>query len=171
MSERRTSRAILGSFLFLLVVPGTVAGLVPFALTGWRVQSPLLPDHPALRISGAALALAGFASLLESFTRFAVRGRGTPAPVAPPTRLVISGQYRHVRNPMYLAILALVVGQGMVFGNVSLLAYAAVLWILFHAWVVWYEEPKLVRQFGSSYQTYQKNVRRWWPRVRPWHAG
>jgi protein-S-isoprenylcysteine O-methyltransferase Ste14 len=72
---------------------------------------------------------------------------------------------------MYLAILALVVGQGMVFGNVSLLAYAAVLWILFHAWVVWYEEPKLVRQFGSSYQTYQKNVRRWWPRVRPWHAG
>ena len=159
----------LGSLLFLVVAPGTVAGLAPYWITGWRVERPFL-GAPILRFVGAALAGAGLASLLDSFARFVFVGRGTPAPVAPPTRLVVSGQYRHVRNPMYVAVLAIVVGQGLVLGSGALLQYAALLWLLFHAFVVFYEEPRLGSRFGASYDAYRRHVRRWWPRIKPWAA-
>jgi protein-S-isoprenylcysteine O-methyltransferase Ste14 len=158
---------IAGSLLFFVVAPGTVAGWVPFWLTRWRVGPPLL-GLPGSRVAGGALVLAGLASLLESFLRFALVGLGTPAPLAPPTRLVISGQYRHVRNPMYVAVVAIVLGQAFLLGSVELLAYAVVLWCGFEAFVLLYEEPALRARFGSSYDAYRRNVRRWWPRLRPW---
>lgn len=167
MTERRAWGAVIGSLVFLVVAPGTVAGWVPFWLTRWRVQPPLL-GAPGLRMVGATLIIVGLASLVESFLRFAIVGLGTPAPVAPPTRLVISGQYRYVRNPMYVAVLAIVVGQGLMLGSVVLLRYAVVLWLLVHAFVRLYEEPTLKGKFGSSYDAYRQNVRRWWPRIRPW---
>ena len=111
--------------------------------------------------------LAGLGSLLDSFARFVFVGLGTPAPVAPPTRLVVSGQYRHVRNPMYVAVLAIVIGQGLVLGS-GVLRYAALLWLLFHAFVVLYEEPRLGSRFGAPCEVYRRNVRRWWPRTKPW---
>jgi protein-S-isoprenylcysteine O-methyltransferase Ste14 len=95
---------------------------------------------------------------------------GTPAPVAPPTRLVVAGQYRHVRNPMYVATLVIVIGQGLVLWSAALLGYAVLLWVLFHLFVVFYEEPALGTRFGASYDAYRRNVRRWWPRIRPWAA-
>jgi len=167
VSDRREWWAIIGSVAFFGVAPGTVAGFVPFWLTGWRMQAPLL-DVAALRVVGAALVIVGLASLVESFVRFALVGLGTPAPIAPPTRLVVSGQYRHVRNPMYLAILAVLVGQSFLLGSAELLVYAVLVGLVFHAWVLLHEEPKLTARFGPSYEAYRRNVRRWWPRGRPW---
>ena len=169
MSERRASWILLGSLLFFVVAPGTVAGLIPFWLTGWRVEKPFLGAW-ILRVAGAVMIVAGVGSLLDSFARFTFVGLGTPAPVAPPTRLVVSGQYRYVRNPMYVALLVIVIGQSLILGSVLLLQYAALLWLIFHTFVMLYEEPKLNSQFGASYQVYRRNVRRWWPRMKPWHA-
>jgi protein-S-isoprenylcysteine O-methyltransferase Ste14 len=165
----RVSWSLVGSLTFLVLVPGTVVGLVPFWLTGWRVEERFT-GASVLRIAGAALACAGLASLLDSFARFVFVGLGTPAPVMPPTRLVVSGQYRHVRNPMYVAVLGLVVGQGLLLGSAVLLQYAALLWLLFHLFVVLYEEPRLVSRFGAPYEVYRRNVGRWWPRIKPWAA-
>jgi len=162
----KIARVLLGAVLFFALAPGTVAALIPYALTGWRVEGAF-PGGAMGRVVGAVLILGGVASLVESFARFALVGLGTPAPVAPPTQLVVSRQYRHVRNPMYVAILAIVLGQSLVLGSAKLVAYAALLWLVFHAWILGYEEPKLTRTFGSSYQAYRQKVRRWWPRVRP----
>jgi protein-S-isoprenylcysteine O-methyltransferase Ste14 len=158
---------LLGSLAFFVVAPGTVAGWVPYWLTRWRVEPPFL-GVAALRVAGALLVLAGLASVVESFLRFALVGLGTPAPVAPTRHLVVSGQYRHVRNPMYVAVVAMIVGQAFVFGSVPLLQYAGVVWFAFHAFVRLYEEPTLVAQFGASYDAYRRQVRRWWPRLRRW---
>lgn len=155
-----------GAVLFFALAPGTVAALIPYALTGWRVEGAFTGSAMGC-VVGAVLILGGVASLVESFARFALVGLGTPAPVAPPTQLVVSGQYRHVRNPMYVAILAIVLGQALVLGSIRLAAYAVLVWLVFHAWIVWYEEPKLTRTFGPSYRAYREKVRRWWPRVRP----
>jgi protein-S-isoprenylcysteine O-methyltransferase Ste14 len=139
----------------------------PFWLSGWRVQPPLL-GLPVLCVVGGALVLVGITSFVESVLRFALVGLGTPAPVAPTRRLVISGQYRHVRNPMYVAVVAIVLGQGLLLGSLAPLAYAVVLWVLFQAFVLIHEEPTLGARFGPSYEAYRLNVRRWWPRLRPW---
>ncbi|HEX9188640.1 MAG TPA: isoprenylcysteine carboxylmethyltransferase family protein [Vicinamibacteria bacterium] len=124
-----------------------------------------------VRVAGAGLVLAGLVSLVECFVRFVVRGHGTPAPVAPPTRLVVTGQYRFVRNPMYEALVAAVVGQAAWLGSGALLAYAIVLWALFHLRVVSHEEPALARRFGAEYDAYRRGVHRWLPRARPWRSG
>jgi protein-S-isoprenylcysteine O-methyltransferase Ste14 len=83
-------------------------------------------------------------------------------------RLVITGSYRYVRNPMYVAIISTVVGQALLLGQRALLTYALVLWVSFHAFVVWYEEPSLKRRFGQQYAAYCATVRRWWPRTSSW---
>ena len=169
MSEHGGPWRLVASLLFLLLAPGTVVGLVPYWLTGWQVEEPF-PGALVLRIAGAVMVCAGLGSLVDSFARFVFVGLGTPAPIAPPTRLVVSGQYRHVRNPMYVAALVVVIGQGLVLGSDVLLQYAALLWLLFHAFVVLYEEPRLGSRFGTSYKAYRGNVRRWWPRIKPWAA-
>lgn len=161
---RRRVSAAGGSLLFFVLAPGTVAGWVPYWLTGWTLREPFL-GIPALRALGAALAALGLVSLVESFVRFALVGLGTPAPVAAPTELVVSGQYRYVRNPMYVAVLWLLVGQSLVFGSVRVLGYALLVWLLFHAFVRLYEEPTLSARFGLSYEAYCERVRRWWPRL------
>jgi protein-S-isoprenylcysteine O-methyltransferase Ste14 len=112
--------------------------------------------------------LAGLMSLAESMVQFVVRGHGTPAPVAPPTALVVTGQYRYVRNPMYVAVVSLVLGQAAWLGSPALLIYAAVLLVLFHIFVVSHEEPTLARRFGASFEEYRGHVRRWWPRLTGW---
>jgi protein-S-isoprenylcysteine O-methyltransferase Ste14 len=164
---RRPWWALLGSLAFFVVAPGTVAGWIPYWLTGWRMQAPLL-GAAILRVVGGILIVLGLASLVESFARFALIGRGTPAPVAPPERLVVSGQYRYVRNPMYVAVLAITFGQALLLGSEVLLWYTVGLWLLVFAFVLVYEEPTLAQQFGSSYEEYRRNVRRWWPRITPW---
>ena len=105
----------MGSVFFLLIAPGTVAGLVPWWISGWRMRAALLHFSP-FRWLGVLLIVAGLPLLLDSFARFALKGLGTPAPVFPTRHLVVSGLYRYVRNPMYLAVAAVIVGQGLMLG-------------------------------------------------------
>jgi protein-S-isoprenylcysteine O-methyltransferase Ste14 len=163
--ERR--KAALGSAAFFVLAPGAVTGLVPWLLTRWRVEEPL-PFWLPLRVLGAALLLAALAALILSFARFVAEGFGTPAPVAPPDRLVVGGFYRYVRNPMYLAVLSLIIGQALVLGQLILFAYAAAVTAAFATMVHWHEEPALHRQFGEQYDTYRAAVPGWLPRLRPW---
>ena len=163
---RRLS-ASLGSALFLVVAPGSVAVLIPWWISGWSFGPPFFGFLP-VRGLGLLLLAAGVFVLLDSFIRFALEGLGTPAPIAPPGRLVVSGLYRHVRNPMYAAVLALIFGQALFLGSLDLLLYGAVVWGCVHAFVVGYEEPTLRGKFGAEYDEFQKHVPRWLPRARPW---
>ena len=164
-SMRRTAAA-LGSTAFLVLAPGTMGGLVPFLLTGWVTHHP-----PVVAFAlGAVLLAAGAAVLLHAFTRFVMEGAGTPAPVAPTERLVVGGLYRHVRNPMYLAVTATIVGQALLLGQYWLLGYAALFLTTTMAFVTLYEEPTLRRQFGAQYDAYCSAVPGWWPQLHPWRG-
>jgi protein-S-isoprenylcysteine O-methyltransferase Ste14 len=172
---RRTS-AILGTAAFLLLAPGTVAGLIPWWISRWRLRpSPFGIGFTPLgfmpfRAIGVLLIAAGIVVVLEAFARFALEGIGTPAPVFPTRHLVINGSYRYVRNPMYVAVTSLILGQALLLGNTHLLAYAVIPWFAAHLFVVLYEEPTLRKTFGAEYQTYCANVPRWIPRLTPWHT-
>jgi protein-S-isoprenylcysteine O-methyltransferase Ste14 len=160
----RRLAAALGSAAFLLAAPGVVAGLVPWLLTGWRSADP----PGVVAVLGAVLIAAGTGVLLHAFARFVVEGRGTPAPVAPTERLVVGGLYRHVRNPMYVAVGATIVGQALLLGRPGLLAYAAAFWLVVATFVKAYEEPTLSARYGEEYAAYRRAVPAWWPRLRPW---
>ncbi len=160
----RKMTAVAGSIVFLVVAPGVVAGLVPWWLTGWHTGG----SYPIpVRAAGVAVIAAGAAVLLDAFARFAVDGLGTPAPVAPTERLVVRGPYRYVRNPMYLAVLAVITGQALLLGRPVLLVYAAVVGAAFAAFVHWYEQPVLARRYGAEYEAYRRAVPGWWPRLHP----
>jgi protein-S-isoprenylcysteine O-methyltransferase Ste14 len=161
------ARAAVGTAAFLVLVPGVVAGLVPWLLTGWEVENAL---PPPFRVLGVVLIAAGAAVLLAAFARFVVEGLGTPAPVAPTERLVTGGLYRHVRNPMYLAVAATIVGQALLLGSLALLAYAAAFVAVTAAFVRLYEEPTLAGRFGEEYEAYRRAVPGWRPRLRPWRG-
>jgi protein-S-isoprenylcysteine O-methyltransferase Ste14 len=168
LAMRRAS-AIAGSAIFLVLAPGTVAVYVPWTLCRWHLAPPLLGFFP-FRIVGALLIALGLPVLLDSFGRFAIQGLGTPAPVAPPQHLVVTGLYRHVRNPMYVAVASLIFGQGLFFGSVRVLEYGLVVWLAFHLFVLLYEEPALRSKFGDEYKEFCANVRRWLPRIKPWRG-
>ena len=164
---RRTAAAA-GSTLFFAIAPGAVAGLVPWWLTGWQVRGPLAHWAP-LRVAGLIMLILGAIVLVQAFARFVAEGHGTPAPAAPTERLVVGGLYRYVRNPMYLAVVAAIIGQALVLGQSVLLGYAAAVWVTVASFVRWYEEPTLARQFGEQYQSYRCAVSAWRPSIRPWH--
>lgn len=162
--SRRLGAAV-GSTVFFVLAPGIVAGLLPWAITRWRVaDSWSWPVHAF----GVALLVAGGFVLISAFARFVTEGLGTPAPMAPTERLVVGGLYRYVRNPMYLAVLAAIAGQALILGRVWLLAYGAVVAVAFVAFVRLYEEPTLRETFGDGYETYRRAVPGWLPRLRPW---
>lgn len=163
----RKSTAAVGSAVFFLVGPGIVVGVVPWLLTGWRAREPA-PYWAPVSVLGAALLVTGLVVLLQAFVRFAVEGLGTPAPIAAPNRLVIGGTYRYVRNPMYVGLLAAVIGQALLLGQLRLLLYAAVIWLVAAVFVLAYEEPALARRFGRDYEAYRRAVPAWCPRLRPW---
>jgi protein-S-isoprenylcysteine O-methyltransferase Ste14 len=160
--------AVVGSLLFFFIAPGTVDGLVPWWISHWRIQAPLL-GFPFFRVIGVLFIITGIAVLLDSFARFAFQGLGTPAPVFPTRHLVVTGLYRHVRNPIYVANVLVIAGQGLLFGDVRLLEYGALVWLAFHLFVLGYEEPKLRATFGGEYEDFCAHVPRWLPRARPWH--
>jgi len=162
--------AMIGSALFLVIAPGTVAGLVPWWISGWQMHSPFLNFFP-IRIAGALLILIGLPALLDSFARFALKGLGTPAPVFPTRHLVVTGLYRYVRNPMYVSVVSLIVGQGLLLGNIRVLEYGVLVWLAFHLFVLLYEEPALRSTFGAEYEIFCANVPRWIPRLKAWHPG
>ncbi len=164
MADSRTVAAV-GSAAFFVLAPGVVAGVIPWWLTGWRMREPL-PFWAPFRVLGGALLVAGTLALVYAFVQFVAEGAGTPAPVAPTERLVVSGLYRYVRNPMYLAVIATIVGQGLLLGRMLLLLYAVAVGLAFSAFVRGYEEPTLSRRYGAEYEAYRRAVPRWWPRLR-----
>jgi protein-S-isoprenylcysteine O-methyltransferase Ste14 len=167
MGERL--KAIVGSVIFLFVAPGIVAGAIPWALSQYQFGPPLLGFEP-VRWAGIGLLALGAALLAETFSRFALQGLGTPAPIAPTKTLVVTGSYRFVRNPMYVAVVSLILGQGLLFGSWVVLGYGAIVWLTVHAFVLSYEEPTLRRDYADQYERYCANVRRWIPRLTPYRA-
>jgi protein-S-isoprenylcysteine O-methyltransferase Ste14 len=165
---KRASATIV-SMAFFLAAPGLVAGFAPFWINRWRWAAAAWDPLP-LRWLGAGLIGFGLIGLVECFVRFVHKGHGTPAPPMPTEKLVVSGLYRYVRNPMYVGVLAIVAGQGLLLGDVWTLVYAACVWAGFTVFVIAYEEPTLRRTYGTQYFLYCANVRRWWPRLRPWHG-
>ena len=163
----RKTTALAGSAIFFLLAPFVVAGVIPWWITRWNVAPPL-PLGVTQQAAGAVSIAAGVSVLVYAFGRFVVEGLGTPAPVAPTERLVVGGPYRYVRNPMYVAVLAIVVGQAIVFNQAALLRYALLLFVGFFLFVKVYEEPTLANRYGAEYEEYRRAVRGWWPRLRPW---
>jgi protein-S-isoprenylcysteine O-methyltransferase Ste14 len=158
----RRPSAAAGSALFFAVAPGVVAGLVPYLLTAWEVDAEWWPP---LRVLGAIVVIVGAAVLVHAFARFVVEGLGTPAPVAPTEHLVVGGLYRYVRNVMYIAVTAAIVGQALLLGSVPLLVYAALAWATMAAFARFHEEPALARRYGAQYEAYRRAVPAWWPRL------
>lgn len=164
------SRAAAGTVVFFFAVPVVVAGLIPWLLTGWDARA--LPGWwLPVRVLGAALILVGAVVLIQAFARFVVEGIGTPAPIAPTEHLVVGGLYRYVRNPMYLAVGAVIVGQALLLGRLVLVPYAAAFGLATGVFVRGYEEPTLEASFGEEYEAYRRAVPRWRPRLRPWDGG
>ena len=165
----RRAAAVIGTAIFFVFVPCVLAGVVPWWISRWEFQLSFLGVE-LTRFVGAALILAGVAGLVDSFVRFALQGLGTPAPIAPPQHLVVTGLYRYVRNPMYVAVVAVILGQAILFGDWRLMTYGGLMWLAFHGFVLSYEEPVLAQKFGAQYEDFRANVPRWIPRLSPWRT-
>src|SRR5712675_1892946 len=161
--------AVLGSALFFVIAPSALAGFVPWWVTQWEFR-PAFFGVDLTRILGGILIIVGVPGVVDAFARFALQGLGTPAPIAPPRNLVVTGLYRYVRNPIYIAVVAIILGQAMLMGDWRLVVYGALLWLFFHVWVVAVEEPTLEQTFGSEYGAFRAAVPRWIPRMTPWRS-
>ena len=158
--------AVLGSALFFIIAPLMLAAVVPWWVTSWEFRRAFFGVE-LTRVLGDVLIIAGVPGLVDSFARFALEGVGTPASIAPTQKLVVTGLYRYVRNPIYIAVVAVIFGQALLFGDWRLLWYGALLWFFFHIFVVMYEEPTLKQTFGLEYEAFRANVPRWIPRLTP----
>jgi len=160
--SRPSGRDVVRNAIFIIVVPGVVGGLIPALITRYESQ-----DWGAwgllIRVAAWLLIALGAAVLLYGVWRFAAEGRGTPSPTAPTEQLVVAGPYRYVRNPMYLAVGAVIAGQALLFGSVALVAYLAVFIVAVVSFVKGYEEPTLRRTFGAEYEAYCQRVPAWVP--------
>jgi protein-S-isoprenylcysteine O-methyltransferase Ste14 len=152
----------LRTALFTILVPGTELVLLPFLVVLWDL-GPRLELGPA-RYMGLVPLLVGLVIILRCFADFVRRGRGTPAPYDPPRELVAAGLYRHVRNPQYVGVVLVILGEALLTGMVVLFGYAALMAVGYHLFVRYYEEPTLGRLFGESYTRYREAVPRWLPR-------
>jgi protein-S-isoprenylcysteine O-methyltransferase Ste14 len=163
------NRAVLGSILFFLLAPGVIGFVLPALIHHWRPgrETDL---HPVMVPLGLTLAFLGLWALIASFARFALGGEGTPAPFAPTRRLVVEGLYRHVRNPMYLAVLAIILGQALAMASLWTLIYAAVIALAFVLFVRLYEEPTLRGAYPQDWPAYAAAVPAWLPRRKAWNS-
>lgn len=162
--------ALLGSVGFFLVGPGLEAGVGPALLTGGFEVGGGLPESPVIRGLGVVLMVAGLAVVVLAYARFALDGIGTPSPMAPPRELVVSGAYRHVRNPMYVATAAVIVGEGLLLRQPVLLVAAVVYCVALALLGRRFEEPLLRARFGPAYDAYRAAVPGWLPRLTPWRG-
>ena len=152
---------IVNTLLFTIFVPGTVAILIP----RWLLGGFSRPPSGVLTWIGMMAVVIGAAIYFRCAWEFAARGLGTPAPIAPTKFLVTTGLHRYVRNPMYIGVALAILGEAALFRSMHVAQYAAIMLLVAHVFVVFYEEPTLHRQFGESYEQYRKAVPRWIPRV------
>jgi protein-S-isoprenylcysteine O-methyltransferase Ste14 len=152
--------AVIKTLVFTVVVPGTVAGYVP-----WRLRQNAAPLSGAEARAAIAVIAMGIAIYLyTAFWGFAVLGGGTPAPIAPTKILVVRGLHRFVRNPMYLGVALIIGGQAWLFHSFHIAIYMVCMLLTAHLFVVFYEEPTLHKQFGEQYDRYRATVPRWIPK-------
>ncbi len=156
---------LLRSLIFTVIVPGSVTILVPALLRNSSLEF-FRPDQGAWGLVGLPLIVVGVAMYVWCVADFALAGRGTPLPADPPKALVMRGLYRYTRNPMYVAVVSMLLGEAVIFGSGLLLAYVAAVAAAVHLLVVLYEEPTLRRKFGAAYEDYCRGVPRWLVR---WH--
>lgn len=150
---------VLKNLLFTVLVPATVAFYVPFSMVRGRPSADGVAAIPAVVVFAV-----GAAIYFWCLWDFATFGRGTPAPIDPPRKLVVRGLYRYVRNPMYLGVLTMILGWVLCVPAPDLAAYGLAVAVGFHLFVVLYEEPALRRKFGAEYDEYRARVGRWLPR-------
>jgi len=153
---------VLNTIVFTIFVPGTVTVYVPIRLLGGLVR----PATGPLTWFGGVVFVLGTTIYFRCAWEFAVRGLGTPAPIAPTKFLVVTALHRYVRNPMYIGVLLVLLGEATLFRSRVLLEYAAFFFSAAYLFVIFYEEPTLRRQFGESYEEYRRTVPRWIPKFR-----
>jgi protein-S-isoprenylcysteine O-methyltransferase Ste14 len=160
--------AAAGSLLFFVLAPGVVAGFIPWLLTAGYGED--FSPHLEILFLAAVLIVAGVAVLVHAFGRFVAEGRGTPAPIAPTEKLVVGGIYRYVRNPMYVAVVCVILGQALLFGSLMVLIWAIIAGTAMATFVRIYEEPVLSERYGTQYDVYRNAVPGWLPRITPWRG-
>lgn len=161
-------RSVFVSILFgIFGGPGLVLVYLPFWITRFRIPA----DEPwwQMALAGALIAV-GVVPGIESARRFIYAGHGTLMPTVPTEHLVVSGFYRHVRNPMYVGVLTALAGEALLFERRMMVIYAAIVWLATTLFVCFYEEPTLTRRYGAEYLRYKRNVPRWMPRLTPWNG-
>ena len=163
----RRGNALVMSLFWFVLAGGVGAVLVPWWLTGWQVRQPY-PYWGFVRVLGVILIVVGLVPPVLVFGEF-VRAGGTPMPGAMTKRLVVTGLNRYVRNPIYLGVVTIFIGEALLLGQARLLVYAAGAWAAVAAFVHWFEEPALVRRFGADYEAYRRAVPVWIPRRQPWN--
>lgn len=159
---KRALGPILNTILFTIFVPGTVTVLIP----SWLLGGYPRPESGILTGLGLLIVLLGAVIYFRCAWEFAVRGLGTPAPIAPTKYLVVTALHRYVRNPMYIGVFGVLLGEAITFRSALLLGYAAFFCVPVQLFVVFYEEPTLRRQFGESYEQYRRTVPRWIPKFK-----
>jgi len=152
----------LRSLLYTIALPGTVIVLIPYLIVSSQGERIPYPWGP-LQVIGVIAALLGATILLRCIWEFMVTGRGTLAPIDPPTELVVRGLYRYVRNPMYLGAFTLMLGEAALFESGAVLLYGVAWFIIINLIVYFHKEPVLRRRFGDSYERYLRSVNRWVP--------
>jgi protein-S-isoprenylcysteine O-methyltransferase Ste14 len=160
------TRLVIEAGLTTLLMPGSVVGLFPY----WIVRDSIAAVPVSISLLSfvpLVTGILGMGVLLHSIYAFAFHGKGTLAPIAPPKALVVRGLYRYTRNPMYLAVILILLSEAALTQRLQLLAYSGLVFTCFHLFVLLYEEPHLRTIFGESYETYRRAVPRWGIRLHP----
>lgn len=152
---------IIRNLIFTILQPGIVAGLVPWYLAKENFRRPFGSSFQLHHYGGALLFLFGFAILLHCVFRFIIEGRGTISPVDPTTRLVVKGLYKFSRNPMYVGVMSMLIGEAIFASSSTLWIYSGFIFLAFHLFILLVEEPRLRKDFGEAYEAYCRRVRRW----------
>jgi len=161
MQNRKTVSLLLSSLFFTILQPGLVAGLIPFWILGSQVRKVLKDSFEIQQYFGLILFIVGFIILIDCIVRFALEGRGTLSPADPTKKLVVKGLYRYSRNPMYVGVVSMLIGEAIFFEGGRFWYYVAAITIAFNLFILLVEEPRLKRDFGAEYDLYCEKVRRW----------
>ena len=159
--ERTLFSLFLSNLIFTVLQPGIVAGLLPMLLVRNLLNDTFTPHFGYHHYAGITVSLAGLVVMLVCIVSFAVKGRGTLSPLDPARRLIVSGLYKYSRNPMYVGVMLILWGEAIFFRSASLWIYSCIIFGAFNAFIIFYEEPRLSKDFGVQYGDYQRRVRRW----------
>ncbi|NNC71005.1 MAG: isoprenylcysteine carboxylmethyltransferase family protein [Flavobacteriaceae bacterium] len=149
------------NLIFTVLQPGLVAGLIPLWISGYQLNTLFEDVWQVQQYIGASIFVIGFVIMIWCIINFAVKGRGTLSPIDPTKKLVLSGLYKFSRNPMYVGVMLLLIGEAIFLGSTMLWIYVVFVFILFNIFVIYIEEPRLKKDFGKEYISYTQNVRRW----------